>query len=277
MRWRAAVLAGGWLMCSMVAVAGSAVETYSPPTAETTAGDLIQTLETGTCPKKNDAIRQYLGAPGDRLGALRRELATQRRSDAWVGSILAFLTEDDGLAERIEKEWPRKFAQAAKLPDPLARAAALAAAGNDLYAIAADQQEPFFLRLVAARTHAFFAARIDRALDPPWTHAIPRMLESQESRTRLIGALVAAEGRLRKEQAIEKGKLIPELIAGLRGSSFAERYYSGEALIDLTALGSEQLCVDPSSPPDPQAIVAWEQWWAANRSAMEHQAVPGQW
>lgn len=251
-----------------------------PPTAAEAgaAKELVQKLQGGTCLQRTDALRQYLVAPGDRLGALQREAAAIDQVKEQTAQILDFLAEAAQLRAMFDSDWPQRFAQAAGTADPVARATALEATGIDLYALAAAPHESFLRRLLAARALAFFAVRLGR-VDAPWTGAISQLLEAPEARSRLVGALVIAEGRLREDQVVEKRRVVPELVAGLHGANFAERYYAVEALISLTGMNTEPFCVDPTAPPQARApgITAWEHWWAANKDLIAHERIPGKW
>jgi hypothetical protein len=276
---------GTWGLTAMLLV--SVVSPWSetgaavgPPVAAEggAAQELVQQPQGGTCLQRTDALRRYLAAPGDRLGALRRQATTHDEVKEGAEPILDFLAEAAQLRPIFESDWPQRFAQAARTADPVARATALEATATDLYAVAAAPQEPVLRQLLAARALAFFAVRLG-GVDAPWTGKLLRLLEAPDARSRLVGALVIAEGRLREDQAVEKRQVIPELIAGLSGVSFAERYYAAEALTSLTGLNTEPLCVDPTAPPQPRApgVMAWEHWWSANKDAIGHEWIPGKW
>lgn len=269
------------MMLGYAVGAGSAsAAALGPPKAAEggAAQELVQQLQGGTCLQRTDALRRYLVAPGDRLGALRREATPIDQIREQTEQILDFLAEAAQLRPTFETDWPRQFAQAAGTADPAARATALEATGSNLHALAAATHEPFLRRLLAARALTFFAVRLGQ-VDAPWTRAIPQLLEAPEARSRVVGALVIAEGRLREDQVVEKRRVVPELVAGLHGTSFAERYYAAEALISLTGMKTESLCVDPTAPPQARApgITAWEHWWSANKDAIGHEGIPGKW
>jgi len=282
MRWKWVVLLLS-VGCGMVGLSLQAkgASPRRPVAAETgAAAQLIQELQASGCRTKFQAVVRYLRTPGDRLQALQQEAAGATEAvRVWTDAIIARLVEEDSLGRRFEEEWPRRFVQAHRIQDPAARATALEAAAEGLHAIVVDPQESFMLRLAAAGALAYFAARIDRENNPPWVQKIPGLLDSPDARSRLVGALVAAGGQLRQEQAPEKGRVIPELIGGLRGETFAERDYAYNALVELTALATEQFCVDPTAPPEvrAKAIEAWERWWAAHKDALAQERIPQHW
>jgi len=215
------------------------------------------------------SLRQAAGAVEDSLKS-RTEL------------IIQFLEEEARLHERT-RQFATQFVEArfqyARDQDAAKRTAALERAGWDLLAMVTNPQEPFLMRWSAARYLSYEGARQDHADTLSWIPELPKLLGSGDTRSRLIAALLAGRRWLHREQAPEKGVVIPELIQGLSGETFQERDESYSVLVAVTERSTESFCVDPTDLPELRAkgIAVWERWWEANRDALAQERLPGRW
>jgi hypothetical protein len=136
-----------------------------------------------------------------------------------------------------------------------------------------DPGEAFLTRRLASSVIAQSARRSELARDAGWDQPVPRLLGSPDPTSRLLGSLAAATRSLLPKQAPAKGQVIPELIRGLDGDTFPERYESARALLAVSGQPIERYCVDPSDGAAERAasVRAWQAWWDQNkaRSAAE--------
>lgn len=239
--------------------------------------ELLQGLSSANCPDRERALQRYLRSDSDRFPALRKKMQTvDPPMKLRLMLIIEYLAAHADARSRIEA-WEKQVERIAKTRSKARRSAELERMSRRLLGIVNDQKERFSVRLSAASFNARLVARDARALSvtAPWAEEMPKLLQSADPQVRLVGAWVFAGGRLLKAQAPEKGVVIPELISGLRGETFAERYLSQGALIQLANVPVEEFCVDPTDPSEVrvEGIRRWESWWAENRGKLAHERV----
>jgi hypothetical protein len=275
MRWKTILWTVGLGCCGGLLPLGSEGATGWSPRDD--AIRILQNLQAEDCKTRVRAVTEYLIAPGEYRKALERESEAlsgplRERTDL----LQAFLAERDEVGARALGEWHGKFLEARQVPDAATRLSELDRVGLELLAIVTNPAERFLTRWEAARTASYYARRVERPDGLSWVPAIPRLLESGDARDRLIVAMLAGRRWLREEDAPEVGLVVPELIAGLRAETFAERYNAHEALVSLTRFAAEEYCVDPIEPPGVGAAVvaAWEHWWATSKDRLAHERIP---
>lgn len=133
-----------------------------------------------------------------------------------------------------------------------------------------DPNETFLTRRLASAVIAQSARKSATARDAGWDQPVPRLLSSNDPTARLLGSLAAASGTLLPTQAPAKGQVVPVLIRALDADSFAERYESTHALLQITDQPLESFCVDPSDDGAARApaVRAWQTWWDQNKARL---------
>ena len=139
-----------------------------------------------------------------------------------------------------------------------------------------DPSEAFLTRRLASSVIAQSARKSSLARDAGWDQPVPRLLVSKDPTARLLGSIAAATGSLLPTQAPTRGQVIPELLRGLDADSFAERYESTRALLQISGLPVERVCVDPSDSAAERAagIRAWQAWWDQNKARSGGETIP---
>ena len=136
-----------------------------------------------------------------------------------------------------------------------------------------DPAETFMTRRLAAAVIAESAKTSSLARSAGWDQALAQELTSNDSTTRLVASVVIATGRVVASPAPTVGQIVPELIRGLDADSFAARYGSTRALLDVSKQPVDRLCVDPTDTAADRAaaIHEWQAGWeqSKGRSAAE--------
>jgi len=136
-----------------------------------------------------------------------------------------------------------------------------------------DPAETFMTRRLAAAVIAESAKKSSLARSAGWDQVLPQELTSTDATTRLVASVVIARGRVVASPAPTMGQIVPELIRGLDADSFAARYGSTHALLDVSKQPVDRLCVDPTDTAADRAaaIQGWQAWWeqSKGRSAAE--------
>jgi len=131
-----------------------------------------------------------------------------------------------------------------------------------------DPAEPFMTRRLAAAVIAESARKSSNARNAGWGEPLPRLLTGKDPTARLLGSIIAATGGLLPNQAPTKGRVVPELLRGLDADSFAARYESTRALLAVSQLPVDRVCVDPSdgAPDRAAGVRAWQTWWEQSKA-----------
>jgi len=118
---------------------------------------------------------------------------------------------------------------------------------------------------------------LTKVLDDPaetfMTRRLAAAVIAESAKTSSLASVVIATGRVVASPAPTVGQIVPELIRGLDADSFAARYGSTRALLDVSKQPVDRLCVDPTDTAADRAaaIHEWQAWWeqSKGRSAAE--------
>lgn len=262
------------LLGALAAVALLAAVVRAQPAGVPAVVDrLLQGFAAADCPRRWQAIEEYTERMIGKILSYEEpsaEVATRLRERApsagaavqhKVRMVSAFVDEARQAVARLSEALKsvdrsgtsREVAQSALPP---------------LTKILDDPGETFLTRRLAASLIAESARKSPAARDAGWDQPVPRLLVSQDPTARLVGSIAAATGSLLPVQAPTKGQIIPELVRGLDAGSFAARYESVRALLEVSAQPVERLCVDPSDGASDRAaaVLAWQAWWEQTRA-----------
>lgn len=239
--------------------------------------DLLQGLASGNCAERWRALQSYWAARRYRFQALQQKARTVGEPIKTRLVLFIDFLESDAKAKSRVGAWEKELGKITRIRDNARRSAEQERMSRRLLGVINDPKEHFNVRLIAGSFNARLVVMVARALSAtaPWAEEMPKLLQSGDPQVRLVGAWVLAGGRLLEAQAPEKGVVIPELIGGLRGKTFAERYLSQEALVQLSNVPAEELCVDPTDPSEVrvEGIRRWETWWAENKGKIAHERI----
>lgn len=234
---------------------------------------LIQKLASSDCATRWEALRNFLGSTEERLPRLRALRQRVKTVDKPMQQRLLSLVEylEQGRMARAKTDaLTRETEGIVKGWDDRRRAARLDRLRQRLLHIINDPKELFSARTFAASYMAVLVHKFGAELPREWSGEFPKLLESEDPQVRLAGSFVAAGVGFPEVQGPEKGVVIPILIAGLRGASFAERSPSQGTLLRVTGANLGEFCLDPTDPPEVRAagIRRWEQWWAQSKDRL---------
>jgi len=131
-----------------------------------------------------------------------------------------------------------------------------------------DPAQTFMTRRLAATVIAESAKKSSLARSAGWDQPLPRRLTSEDATARLVASIVVATGRVVASPAPTVGQVVPELIRGLDADSFAARYGSIRALLDVSKQPVDRFCLDPTDTAADRAaaIQGWQTWWEQSKA-----------
>ncbi len=239
---------------------------------------LIERLTSPECLRRWEALQNFLGTVEEQLRRLPLLRQRVKTVDEALQERLLLLVEflEQGRTICLKTEGlTKEVRRIAKIQDDRRRAAALDRLRQRLLRTINDPDEGFSTRAFAAAYLAFLVHKYSSELPREWSTELANLLESGDPQVRLAGSFVAAGVGFPKGQDPAKGVVIPALITGLRGASFAERYPSQRSLLRLTKLDLGQFCLDPSDPLEMRAagVRRWEEWWNQNKDRLAPEKV----
>ncbi len=242
--------------------------------------EVIQTLSSESCRVRwagQTAFLQGLDDYGPRLQALRDTVKSGDPSvqaiKERISMVIEYLRQVESSLARLEPE--KQADRIGPMPPGRRRSSELLKLRKQLLGMINDPKEDFIMRLHAA----IFMTESAHSLTAAWAKDTTGLLQSSDPTVRLVGSLLAAERRLLKSQAPEKGSVIPMLIRGLSRNSYAERWRSQAALLRVTAQPLDEFCVDPTDPSAVRAISVqrWDEWWANNKDSLAGEKISQPW
>lgn len=240
---------------------------------------LVAGLAANSCLTRKNAMGAYPWRSDD--GA-REQAALRRRAKVLTGDMRARVVALADVMEDGRRGHARLLdlmREAARVTDgggdKRMQAAALSRLRQRLLTVMQNPKEGISARVKVPFLFARLSEHAAR-FTSDWGQELPALLQSSDPVLRLIGAVTAMTKRLPKGSDPPKSLVTRILIENLSSEDVAARYLSQQTLFDVTGIRTEQLCFDPTDPPDARmaSIRRWEGWWKENEEQLSRDRIP---